>query len=260
MDELIQTVLDRVLTIDPGGIIGVYLYGSSTTTGLGPESDVDLLLMTRRSLTAEERTSSVSMLLGLSGWKGHAEAFPEVANRRPLEVTSLVADDLKPLVAAPWRDFQFGEWLRTDFTQSCLPEPERDPDVVIMLATALASHQVLHGPSLGTLVADVPFALLRHAQLAALPALVEGLGGDRRNVLLTLARALHTVETGAIVPKEQAAATAAKRVDAAGAELLLAAAGEYRGEEQVDWDRESSRVSSLAQSLITLIRRTSAEP
>ena len=106
----------------------------------------------------------------------------------------------------------------------------------------------------------MPFELLKDAQLAALPGLVEDLGGDGRNVLLTLARALHTVETGVIVPKEQAAVTAAKRIDPAGAELLLAAAGEYRGEEQVDWDRESSRVSSLAQSLIMMIRRTSAEP
>ncbi len=36
MDDLIRTVLDRVLAIDPGGIVGVYLYGSSTSTGLGP--------------------------------------------------------------------------------------------------------------------------------------------------------------------------------------------------------------------------------
>lgn len=89
MDDLVGTVLDRLLTADPGGIVGVYLYGSSTTTGPGPESDVDLLLLTRRSLTREERTSLVSTLLGLSGWKAHAETFPDVADRRPLEVTSL---------------------------------------------------------------------------------------------------------------------------------------------------------------------------
>lgn len=259
VDDLIQTVLDRVLTADPGGIVGVYLYGSSTTTGLGPESDVDLLLVTRRALTSQERASLVSTLLGLSGWKGHADVFPEVANRRPLEVTSLVTADLKPLVAAPWRDFQFGEWLRGDFVQGYVSEPERDPDVVILLATALASHRVLHGAALDTLVTDVPFALLKDAQLAPLPALVDDLDGEPRNVLLTLARALHTVETGAIVAKDQAAAVAARRVDPAGADLLLAAAREYLGEGQVDWDRESSQVSSLAQSLITLIQRTSAE-
>ncbi|NUL46231.1 DUF4111 domain-containing protein [Cellulosimicrobium funkei] len=260
MDDLIRPVLDRVLAIDPGEIIGAYLYGSSTTTGLGPESDVDLLFVTRRSLTPEERISLVSTLLGFSGWTGHAEAFPDVANRRPLEVTSLVADDLEPLVAAPCRDFQFGEWLRKDLARGSVPAPERDPDVVILLATALASHRVLRGPSLESLVSDVPFELLKNAQLAALPALVANLGGDHRNVLLTLARALHTVETGAIVPKDQAAVTASKRVDADGAELLQAAAREYRGEEQVDWDSKSSRALTLAQSLISMIRRTSSEP
>lgn len=257
VDDLIQAVLDRVLADGPGGIIGVYLYGSITSTGLSAESDVDLLLMTHRSMLAEERRSLVSLLLGFSGWKGHAEEFPDVADRRPLDVTSLVADDIEPLTAVPRRDFQFGEWLRRGFTQGHIPGPEWDPDVIILLATALASHQVLHGPSLDSLVADVPSTLLKRAQLAAIPALVEDLDGDGRNVLLTLARALHTVETGEIVSKAHAAGIAAKRVNASGAELLRAAAREYRGEEQVDWDRESNRVSGLAQSLIEAIHRTS---
>lgn len=258
MEDLIRSVLDSVLADDIGGLIGVYLYGSSTTTGLGPESDVDLLLVTRSSLTGHERNSLVTALLALSGWKGHAEDFPDVADRRPLEVTSLVADTLDPLVACPWRDFQFGEWLRSDFTRGYVSEPERDPDVLILLATALASHRVLHGPPLDDLVAEIPFALLREAQLAAVLALVENLQDDGRNVLLTLARALQTMETGEIVPKGHAAGLAAKRVDADGAELLLAAAREYRGEERVEWDRESKRVSALARSLIALIHRTSA--
>src|SRR5690625_5581966 len=128
MDDLIQTVLDRVLTADPGGIVGVYLYGSSTTTGLGPDRDVDLLLVTRRALTSQERASLVSTLLGLSGWKGHADVFPAVANRRPLEVTSLVTADLKPLVAAPWRDFQFGRSEERRVGKECRWWWERGPE------------------------------------------------------------------------------------------------------------------------------------
>lgn len=260
MDDVIRTVLDRILESDPGGVIGVYLYGSSTTTGLGPESDVDLLLVTRTSLTVEERSRLVVSLLGLSGWKGHAQSFPEVAGRLPLEVTGLVADDLAPLVSAPRRDFQFGEWLRSDFVDGRVPEAEHDPDVVILLATALASHRVLHGPSLDSLVAEVPFSLLRKAQLAAVAGLVEDLHGDCRNVLLTLARALHTVETGEIMPKDQAAERAAERVDADDAQLLRAAAREYRGEEQIDWDRRFESVSALARSLIELIDPTLEAP
>lgn len=260
MNDLIQTVLGTVLSDDPGGVVGIYLYGSSTTTGLGPESDVDLLLVTRRSLSSLERTSLIAKLLGVSGWKGHAADFPDVTDRRPLELTSLVASDLDPLVAQPWRDFQFGEWLRGDLTQGSVPMPERDPDVVILLATALASHRVLHGQPLDSVVTDVPLALLREAQLATLPALIDDLPGDGRNVLLSLARALHTIETGDIVPKPQAAAMAAERVDAAGADLLRDAAREYQGECQVDWDSESKQASGLAQSLIALIHRIAQTP
>ena len=103
----------------------------------------------------------------------------------------------------------------------------------------------------------MPFVLLRDAKLAALPGPAKEQGGSGRNVLLTLARAFHAVETGAIDLKDHATVTSEKRGDAAGAELLLAAAGEYRGKEQVDWDRELSRVLSLAQSLITIIWRIS---
>lgn len=257
MDDLIRSFLDRVLADDPGGIVGAYLYGSSTTTGLGPESDVDLLLVTRRSLTTLERASLVATLLGLSGWKGHAADFPNVADRRPLDVTSLVVGHVDPLDAAPWRDFQFGEWLRKDFIDGCVPVRERDPDVVILLASALASHRVMHGPVLGDVVADVPRARLRDAQLAIVPALIDDLPGDGRNVLLTLARVLHTIETGDIIPKHHAAVLAAERVDAEAAELLRVAAREYRGEVQVDWHHESNRVLCLAHSLIALIHRAS---
>jgi streptomycin 3"-adenylyltransferase len=65
MVDVIPTVLERILDSDPGGLIGVYLYGSSTTTGLGPESDIDLLLVTRVSLTLEERRRLVATSTGV---------------------------------------------------------------------------------------------------------------------------------------------------------------------------------------------------
>ena len=83
--------------------MGVYLYGSGSTTGLRPGSDIDLLGLTRRSVTSAELISLVSMLLGVSGWSGHQSQFPEVANRRLLEVTSVVVDDSHPSTAKPRR-------------------------------------------------------------------------------------------------------------------------------------------------------------
>lgn len=66
-----------------------------------PDGDVDLLILTYRPLTTPERTSLVSMLASISGRKGHASQFPEAANRRPLEVTSLVVKDVRPLGQRP---------------------------------------------------------------------------------------------------------------------------------------------------------------
>jgi hypothetical protein len=172
----------------------------------------------------------------------------------------VVAEDLDPLTTAPKRDFQFGEWLRTDVVAGRMPHAEHDPDLVVLLATALASHRVLHGPPLDSLVDDVPFDLLQQAQLAGLPGLVDDLHSDSRNVLLTLARALHTIETGEIVAKDHAADRAAARVEGADAELLRAAAREHRGDGHVDWDRMSTGVSALARSLVELIHRTAGAP
>gem|GEM_PF-5892352 len=46
-----------------------------------PDSDVDLLVLTRTTLSESERASLVSVLLSASGWPGHAAEFPDVANR-----------------------------------------------------------------------------------------------------------------------------------------------------------------------------------
>src|SRR5690606_39064197 len=81
-DDRIQQALDAIIARDTGGLAGAYLYGSSTTSGLGPESDIDLLLVTRRSLLVHERTALVAPLLGISGWRGHADESARRPRRR----------------------------------------------------------------------------------------------------------------------------------------------------------------------------------
>ena len=111
MDELLAPILSHLDQSTPGDLIGFYLYGSATTTGLRPDSDIDTLILTHRSLTDCERSGLVSLLLKVSGWRGHAGRFPDAAARQPLEVTSLVLDGR-------------------------LPQPVCDPEVVALLALA----------------------------------------------------------------------------------------------------------------------------
>lgn len=245
----IPAILTHVREETPGDPVGVYLYGSAAAAGLRPDSDIDLLVLTRRSLTVAERRAWVALLLGISGWPGHADRFPEAARRRPVELTGLVLDDIRPWRRWPRRDFQYGEWLRDDLVNGDLPRPTGDPDIVILLATALTAHHALHGPDLTTLVAPVPPDLLRASVLAVIPDLVEGIEGDERNALLGLARVLVTLRTGRIVSKDAAAEAIAPTLDAAERELLEYARAGYLGLVADDWTEARSRAASLARTL-----------
>lgn len=254
IDDLIEPVLDHLDDERPGELVGVYVYGSGAVSGLRPDSDVDLLMLTRRSLTRPERTSLTALLLATSGWHGHEARFPEAADRRPLDVTSLVVGDVQPLSGLPRRDFQYGEWLREQLLGGPAPLPSLDPDVVTLLATALKSQRVFRGPELEALIDPVPSALLAQAQLAAVPHLLSGLVGDERNSLLTLARILVTVETGQIVPKHLAAERVAPRLRRRDRALLELAREDYLGRSRAAWRSRSDSARACARSLAALIR------
>lgn len=256
MDELLAPILGHLDQEAPGDVIGFYLYGSATTKGLRPDSDIDLLMLTRRSLTDFERSALVSLLLEVSGWKGHAGRFPEVATRQPLEVTSLILDDLRPLTGSPRCDFQYGEWLREDILAGMLPEPVHDPDVVALLAAAQDSYEVLRGPAMEDLLEPVPPELLRQALLAVVPDVIQGVTGDERNSLLTLARIMVTLDTGQVVSKDAAAQAIAPKLTGHDRVLLEYARAGYLGEVSDDWSDKSSQAKTLAYTLAEFAKQT----
>ncbi|WP_430335882.1 aminoglycoside adenylyltransferase domain-containing protein [Rhodococcus sp. ACT016] len=258
MDELLAPILAHIDRHDPGDVVGVYLYGSAASTGLRPDSDIDILAVTRRSLTRAERASLVKLLLGISGWHGHLERFPDVAGRRPLEVTFLVRQDLTPMTARPRRDFQYGEWLREEMTTGALPEPAEDPDAVILLATALQFSRALRGRALGEVFNPVPSHLLRQAAIDQVPNLISEVDGDERNVLLTLARIIVTLETGDIVSKDTAAQTVATRRTGHERALLQMARAGYLGLETDDWSESSREAQALVKALASEILQQDA--
>ena len=113
-ENAVEQVLDHLDRENSGGVRGVYLYGSAVSGGLRPDSDVDILLLTERSLSGSERASLTELLMRVSAWKGHAETVPDAAEGRPLELTSIVVDDRGQWPDPPAHDFQFGEWLRAE--------------------------------------------------------------------------------------------------------------------------------------------------
>jgi streptomycin 3"-adenylyltransferase len=260
MEDSIDAVVAHLDRNTPGDFLGFYAFGSLVSTGLRPDSDVDLLLLTQRALTDAERVGLVTVLLELSGWKGHAETFPEAADRRPIELTSLVIDECENWRAAPLRDFQYGEWLRRELISGRVPSPVNDPDVLPLMATAQQANTAIRGPALETLVPPVPSRLLHQALVATVPDLVDGLRGDERNVLLTLSRIIVTLETGQIVSKDAAAQHVAASLDTPERRLLERARAGYLGAVSDDWRQLTHETAALAAALTARIQAIERAP
>jgi predicted nucleotidyltransferase len=215
-------VLHRTLSDTP---LGIYLHGSAVLAGLRPHSDIDVLVVVRRSLTRDERRALVGELTKVSG----------VPGARPVELVVVVQDEVRPWRYPPVCDFLYGEWLREEYERGVLPEPEPSPDLAPLLTMTLAGETVLYGPPPAQLLAPVPLADLRRAIVAGVPQLLDNLDHDTRNVLLTLARIWLTLTTDTIRSKDAAADWAVGRLPTEHRAVLSHARAIYLGEEEERW-------------------------
>jgi len=222
--ELLDATLARSL-------LGAYLYGSAVDGGLRSDSDLDLLGVVERRLTDAERRAIVDGLLPLSG------RATRPASWRPVELTLLVRDDVRPWRYPPRLELQYGEWLRSGFLSGDLkPSPPTNPDVAVLVTMVLERGEAVLGPPARDLLDAVPHEDLLRAIADGLPSLLDDLEDDTRNVLLTLARMWMTATTGEVRPKEVAAAWAASRLSAGSRSLILRARAGYLGESVDRWD------------------------
>ncbi len=224
-------------------VLGVYAHGSATLGGLRPHSDVDVLAVVREPTTHGQRRALVEELLKVSG-----------RGRRPVEMTVVVQDRVRPWRYPPTCDFLYGEWLREDFERGAVPDPGPNPDLAPVLTMVLLADAPLHGPRPAELLDPVPAADLRRAIAEGVPELMAELETDTRNVLLTLARVWSTLETGGIRSKDAAAAWAIERLPAAHRPVLVRARAVYLGDEDERWD--DLDVRPCAQHLARMIEES----
>ncbi|MQY10086.1 Streptomycin 3''-adenylyltransferase [Streptomyces sp. RB5] len=198
----IMGLVDKVLGRD---VIGGYLHGSSVLGGLRPASDVDVLVVSRRSMEERERRALRDGLLRVSGSRNKA---------RPVELTVVVRSEVRPWRFPPSGDFLYGEWLRDAYEAGTVPQPEPMPDLALLITMVLSGDHPLCGPPPAQVLDPVPHADLVRASVAGIPGLLDGLDGDTRNVVLTFARIWATLATGRILPKDAAADWALARLPA----------------------------------------------
>lgn len=179
----------------PGDLAGAYLFGSAVTSGLRPSSDLDLMAVATRGTHPDEKRALIDALLRLSG------------SPRPVEVTIVVASEVRPWRYPPRMDFQFGGWWREELEHGEL-EPwgsPVNPDLASLIRMVLVGNAPLLGPPPAALFDPVPREDYVKASLAGIDALLSDLESDTRNVVLTLARIWMTLATDTVSSKEGAA-------------------------------------------------------
>ncbi|GAB2617877.1 aminoglycoside adenylyltransferase family protein [Streptomyces capparidis] len=233
-------------------LLGAYLHGSAVLGGLRPHSDVDVFAVVRRHLTEAERRALVDGLLDVSG------EGARLGPARPVELTVVVRDDVRPWRYPPRRAFQYGEWLREEYERGLLPAPEPSPDLAPLITMVLRGNAALFGPPPARVLDPVPHRDLRRAIVAGVPELLAELEQDTRNVLLTLARVWTTLATGSIRSKDEAAAWALARLPAEHRPVLARARAVYLGEEEDRWADLLPRLRPHTDHVTGVIERLAA--
>lgn len=209
-------------------LVAVYLHGSAVAGGLRPDSDVDVLAVISRPMTDEVGIRLRDTMLRISG-------RPSAGIPRPIELIVFFSEDLTAAVYPARCEFMYGEWLRHGFEAGETPQPICDPELTLVLAQAWREAVPLAGPEANALLPRIAHMDVRRAIGDMLPALMNSLEGDERNVLLTLARMWSTVTDGDFVSKDVAATWAAARLTGGPAAMLLQARDAYLGSCVEDW-------------------------
>ncbi|RUS65781.1 Streptomycin 3''-adenylyltransferase [Saezia sanguinis] len=228
-------------------LLAVCLHGSAAAGGLRPHSDVDILAIVSQPMSAAARQSLAAELMQVSGRSPSDLNNPN--GRRPLEVIVFLSTDLAALPYPARCEFMYGEWLRAQYEAGDMPQPVSDPELTLILAQARQQAKGLLGPDMDELLPVVHPSDIRRAIKDAVPALMQGLQGDERNVLLTLARMWQTLATGGFVSKDEAANWAVPRLPAPQARVLLQARDAYLNGDHTDWISDHTAIQQTADAL-----------
>ena len=246
-------VVDLTRDVLGADLAAAYLFGSAVLGGLRPDSDLDVLVLTRRPTTSAEKRALVERLLAVSGRRTTTGRW------RRVELTVVVESEIRPWRFPPCFDFQYGDWLRSEFERGNLrPWPTTENgDLATLLTLVRRYGEPLVGPPAQDLIPPVPEADLRAAMVGDLESLLDDLEPDTRNVLLTLARIWCTLATGEIRAKDAAAAWALERLSEEHRPALAHARAGYLGAEDDRWEELGGAVRLLAEQMLAEIRSVS---
>jgi streptomycin 3"-adenylyltransferase len=233
-------------------IVGAYLHGSAVLGGIRPRSDIDVLAVSSRPTTPDEKRLLVERLIAITGTTDPGPPWT-------VELTIVVESEIRPWRYPPRLDFQYGEWVRKAFERGDhAPWKELDPDLALLITVALQANKPLLGPPPAEVFDPVPPSDRIRAMVDGLDGLLVRVDDDTRNVLLTLARIQCSLATGEIRTKDSAADWVLHRLPEADRAPLARARAVYLSQEEERWDDLRSEVAAVAKRMASEIRRAAA--
>ena len=250
----IESLVERVRDVLREDLVGTYLHGSAVL-GFRPDSDIDVLFVSTRRTTADEKRRLIDLLLSLSGRRA------SLRPGRPIEFDLVVESEIRPWRYPPAFDLHYSEMWRERFESGEL-EPwtsTTNTDLASAVTMVLLGDKPLAGPPPAEVFDPVPRSDYIDAILRDTGTVDEFLPSDTRNVVLTLPRIWSAVATEAVYSKESAADWALPRLPEEHRAVLERARAAYRGEAEDSWDDIRPRVRAYADHVVSEIERARTE-
>ena len=245
----LERLVSRLKEILKTNLMGVYLHGSLAMDCFNfQRSDIDLLVVTRRTLTPRIRSSVACALLTLS------------LAPAPVELSVIKRADLRP-----WRhpcpyDFHFSESWRGNF-ERFLAEPayrwaapERgDPDLAGHITVLRSRGKVLCGPPIEKVFPEIPRADFLDSILGDVLSPEFGIAGETISpvyMILNVCRTLAYLRIGQILSKAEGGEWALRNIPLQHRAIVESALAAYR---------EDGDDKALETTDLTAFRRWSGE-
>jgi Domain of unknown function (DUF4111) len=152
VQKQLESLLSGLRAVLADDLLGLYLHGSLVLGCFNPRrSDIDVIAVTRRAVTDEERVLLGELMLHTSGQR--AGPRPPC----PLELSMLIEAQLRP-----WRyptpfDFHYGESQRRRFSDGDFkPLWPEDHDLAAHVTVLREAGLALHGPAVEEVFPVVP--------------------------------------------------------------------------------------------------------
>lgn len=232
MTDQLQRLVEGLQQILGENLLGIYLHGSAVIDGPYPTSDLDVLVVSHRRTTDDEKRALLDLLRAVSGRT--ADPGPD----RPIELDVVIQSEIKPWRYPPPFDFHYDELIRHRFDAGEVApwDEPTNPDLASIIRMALAGPESIVGPPPSGVLEPPPRTDLIHALMRDLHTESERLEGDTRNVVLTLVRIWSGIETDAVHSKATAADWALPRLPEEHRPVLERARGQYVVGTHGPWD------------------------